>query len=116
MALAQNHSGVGNVGLASNYTNITIASMEDLGGGLKLDFAAQINWDTVNTGGLSNRNSHIGLVGESWGGVWYGTNENLYERYLYTQTRSTTRPASAATCRSWAPPAAQSSPPARKAA
>jgi predicted porin len=59
--------------------------MEDLGGGLKLDFAAQIAWDTANTGGLSNRNSHIGLVGESWGGVWYGSNENLYERYFYTQ-------------------------------
>jgi predicted porin len=82
---AQQHSGVGNIGLASNYTNITIASMEDLGGGLKLDFAAQIAWDTVNTGGLSNRNSHIGLVGESWGGVWYGSNENIYERYFYTQ-------------------------------
>jgi predicted porin len=82
---AQPHDGVGNIGLASNYTNITIASMEDLGGGLKLDFAAQIDWNTVNTGGLNNRNSHIGLVGESWGGVWYGSNENIYERYFYTQ-------------------------------
>jgi len=82
---AQPHSGVGNIGLASNYTNITIASLEDLGGGLKLDFAAQIDWNTVNTGGLNNRNSHIGLVGESWGGVWYGSNENIYERYFYTQ-------------------------------
>lgn len=79
------YEGLGSLGLASNYTNITIASMEDLGGGLKLDFAAQIAWDTVNTGGLSNRNSHIGLVGESWGGVWYGSNENIYERYFYTQ-------------------------------
>ena len=26
----QQHGGVGNIGLASNYTNITIASMEDL--------------------------------------------------------------------------------------
>jgi len=82
---AQPHTGVGNIGLASNYTNITIASLEDLGGGLKLDFAAQIDWNTVNTGGLNNRNSHIGLVGESWGGVWYGSNENIYERYFYTQ-------------------------------
>lgn len=81
----QQKSGVGNIGVASNYTNITIASLEDLGGGLKLDFAAQIAWDTSNNAGLSNRNSHIGLVGESWGGVWYGNNENLYERYFYTQ-------------------------------
>ena len=58
--------------------------MEDLGGGLKLDFAAQIAWNTANNAGLSNRNSHIGLVGESWGGVWYGSNENIYERYFYT--------------------------------
>jgi len=80
------HDGVGNIGLASNYTNITIASMEDLGGGLKLDFAAQIDWNTVQAGNsLNNRNSHIGLVGESWGGVWYGSNENIYERYFYTQ-------------------------------
>ena len=80
------NDGVGNVGLASNYTNITIASMEDLGGGLKLDFAAQIDWNTVNAGNsMNNRNSHIGLVGESWGGVWYGSNENIYERYFYTQ-------------------------------
>jgi predicted porin len=84
------HAGVGNVGVASNYTNITIASMEDLGGGLKLDFAAQIDWNTTAAGNstgatLGNRNSHIGLVGESWGGVWYGSNENIYERYFYTQ-------------------------------
>jgi len=83
---AQEHSGVGNLGLTSNYTNITIASMEDLGGGLKLDFAAQIDWSTINAGNsINNRNSHIGLVGESWGGVWYGSNENIYERYFYTQ-------------------------------
>jgi predicted porin len=82
----QTHSGVGSLGLSSNYTNITIASMEDLGGGLKLDFAAQIDWNTTNaSNSLNNRNSHIGLVGESWGGVWYGSNENIYERYFYTQ-------------------------------
>jgi len=83
---AQAHSGVGSLGLSSNYTNITIASLEDLGGGLKLDFAAQIDWNTTNaSNSLNNRNSHIGLVGESWGGVWYGSNENIYERYFYTQ-------------------------------
>ncbi len=86
VGLPSPNDGVGNVGLASNYTNITIASMEDLGGGLKLDFAAQIDWNTVNAGNsMNNRNSHIGLVGESWGGVWYGSNENIYERYFYTQ-------------------------------
>jgi predicted porin len=70
--------------LTSNYSNITISSMEDLGGGLKLDFAYQMNPNLTNNQAITNRNSHIGLVSDSWGGVWYGTNENLYERYYYT--------------------------------
>jgi predicted porin len=75
---------VSNFGVASNYSNVTISSMEDLGGGLKLDFAYQITAPTQSVGGVSNRNSHIGLVSDSWGGVWYGSNENIYERYYYT--------------------------------
>jgi predicted porin len=73
-------------GVTTTYSNITISSVDDLGGGLKLDFAAQMDWGGINTAGagLSNRNSHIGLVSESWGGVWYGTNENIYERYFYS--------------------------------
>jgi len=71
-------------GVANNYSNVTISSVDDLGGGLKLDFAAQIAWGLSNNQDLSNRNSHIGLVSESWGGVWYGSNENIYERYFYT--------------------------------
>ena len=82
-------NGVTRTGINTNYSNVTIGSMEDLGGGLKLDFAYQItaNFQSAdNAAGTSpiNRNSHIGLVGDSWGGVWIGTNENLYERYLYT--------------------------------
>jgi len=76
--------GFSNSQLTSNYSNITIASMEDLGGGLKLDFAFQMNPNLTNNSAVFNRNSHIGLVSDSWGGVWYGTNENLYERYYYT--------------------------------
>src|SRR3954463_4531595 len=80
-----NTSGQTSTGINTNYTNITIGSMEDLGGGLKLDFAYQFtaNFQSV-TASPQNRNSHIGLVGDSWGGVWIGTNENLYERYFYT--------------------------------
>jgi predicted porin len=48
------HDGVGNLGLGWTYTNITVASMEDLGGGLKLDFAAQIDFNTVSTAGITN--------------------------------------------------------------
>jgi predicted porin len=73
-------------GINSNYSNITISSVDDLGGGLKLDFAYQIIAAINSNNGLdtANRNSHIGLVGESWGGIWWGTNEQLYERYLYS--------------------------------
>jgi predicted porin len=80
----ETQEGASNFGVASNYSNVTISSMEDLGGGLKLDFAYQITAPTSSVGGVSNRNSHIGLVGESWGGVWWGSNEHIYERYLYT--------------------------------
>jgi predicted porin len=77
--------GLTRTGINTNYSNITIGSMEDLGGGLKLDFGYQFtaNFQAVNSS-PSNRNSHIGLTSDSWGGVWYGTNENLYERYYYT--------------------------------
>jgi predicted porin len=80
---AQN--GLTRTGINTNYSNITIGSMEDLGGGLKLDFAYQFtaNFQATNSS-PSNRNSHLGLVGDQWGGVWIGTNENLYERYYYT--------------------------------
>jgi predicted porin len=71
-------------GVSTNYSNVTIGSMEDLGGGLKLDFAYQITAPTNGNNNVQNRNSHIGLVGDTWGGVWYGSNENIYERYLYS--------------------------------
>jgi len=72
-------------GINTNYSNVTIGSLEDLGGGLKLDFAYQLTANfQSSTNAATNRNSHIGLVGDSWGGIWYGTNENLYESYLYT--------------------------------
>ena len=86
--------GLTRTGINNNYSNITIGSMEDLGGGLKLDFAFQLvapigsNPQNPGASGTNaetiNRNSHIGLVGDSWGGVWVGTNEHVYERYLYT--------------------------------
>jgi predicted porin len=76
--------GISNFGVSSNYSNVTISSVDDLGGGLKLDFAYQITAPTDSVGDVSNRNSHIGLVSDSWGGIWYGSNENIYERYYYT--------------------------------
>jgi predicted porin len=77
-------AGANNTAINTNYSNITIGSLEDLGGGLKLDFAYQLTANFQNLGAASNRNSHIGIVSDSWGGVWYGTNEMLYEAYYYT--------------------------------
>jgi len=80
--------GGSNYQLTNNYSNVTISSVDDLGGGLKLDFAFQIVTPLTSAqqdaAEVYNRNSHIGLVSESWGGIWYGTNENLYERYFYS--------------------------------
>ncbi|HEY7760091.1 MAG TPA: porin, partial [Burkholderiales bacterium] len=80
--------GESNFQLTNNYSNVTISSVDDLGGGLKLDFAFQVVTPLTTAGtpgsNVINRNSHIGLVSESWGGIWYGTNENLYERYFYS--------------------------------
>jgi predicted porin len=81
---AGGQSGLTSTGVASNYSNVTISSTDDIGNGMKVDFAYQITAPTNNNAGVSNRNSHIGVVSDSWGGVWYGTNENIYERYLYT--------------------------------
>jgi predicted porin len=83
-APAASPDGLTRTGINTNYSNVTIASMEDLGGGLKLDFAFQIVAPIASNGGVSNRNSHIGLVSDAWGGIWWGSNENLYERYFYS--------------------------------
>jgi len=79
------NTGTSATAINTNYSNITIGSLEDLGGGLKLDFAYQLtaNFNTTSNA-ATNRNSHIGIVSDSWGGVWYGTNEMLYEAYYYT--------------------------------
>lgn len=85
---ARNAQGFSQYGIASNYSNINIRSEEDLGNGLKVLFQYQV--DISNTGGniqnqnttLRSRNSYLGLGG-SWGAVKYGTNENIYEQYLY---------------------------------
>lgn len=77
-------------GIASNYSNINLRSEEDLGNGLKVLF--QYQFDISNTGAridqvsssnsMRSRNSYLGLGG-GWGAVKFGTNENIYEQYLY---------------------------------
>jgi len=80
--------GFSSQGITSNYSNINIRSEEDLGNGLKVLFQYQI--DISQTGSpiqstdsrLRTRNSYLGFAG-GWGAVKYGTNENVYEQYLY---------------------------------
>ena len=80
--------GFSQYGITSNYSNINIRSEEDLGNGLKVLFQYQI--DISQTGSpiqstnsrLRTRNSYLGLGG-GWGAVKFGTNENVYEQYLY---------------------------------
>lgn len=80
--------GFSQYGITSNYSNINIRSEEDLGNGLKVLFQYQI--DISQTGSpiqstnsrLRTRNSYLGLGG-GWGAVKFGTNENIYEQYLY---------------------------------
>ncbi len=79
-------AGQTRTGIETNYSNFSISSKEDLGGGLKLDFGLQItaNFQDNSAGAIHNRNSHLGLTGDSWGGIYYGTNENLYEAFQYS--------------------------------
>ncbi|MBX9963493.1 MAG: porin [Burkholderiales bacterium] len=80
--------GFSQYGITSNYSNINLRSEEDLGNGLKVLFQYQI--DISQTGSpiqstnstLRTRNSYLGLGG-GWGAVKFGTNENVYEQYLY---------------------------------
>jgi predicted porin len=72
------------LGLSRNYSWLGVGSTEDLGNGLKLDVFLQFQMEPEKNASITNRNSRVGFTGESWGGVWYGTNENIYERYLYT--------------------------------
>ena len=57
-------SGQTTDGINTNYSNITIGSMEDLGGGLKLDFAYQFTANFQSTtSSPQNRNSPYWLGG-----------------------------------------------------
>jgi predicted porin len=72
------------IGLSRNYSWLGVGSTEDLGNGLKLDVFLQFQMEPQGNAGITNRNSRVGFTGESWGGIWYGSNENIYERYLYS--------------------------------
>jgi predicted porin len=73
--------------LNSNYSHVDIESVDDIGGGNKVIFHYQLIAAPQNTGQSSanplNRNSFLGIAG-GWGAFKMGTNENVYERMMYT--------------------------------
>ncbi|HEX4985455.1 MAG TPA: porin [Burkholderiales bacterium] len=79
-------------GIASggHYSHLDIESVDDIGGGNKVIMHYQFDISGTSTAGfgsaggaVGNRNSYIGIAG-GWGAVKVGTNENVYERMLYT--------------------------------
>jgi predicted porin len=70
--------------LNSNYSHVDIESVDDIGGGNKVIFHYQLVSAPQSTSGNPvNRNSFLGIAG-SWGAFKMGTNENVYERMMYT--------------------------------
>jgi predicted porin len=69
--------------LNANYSNMNIASTDDIGNGNKVIFNYQLVVQPQNTfGNPVNRNSYLGVAG-TWGAFKMGTNENVYERHMY---------------------------------
>jgi len=71
--------------LNANYSHVDLESVDDIGGGNKVIFHYQLNATPQNATGVNNnnRNSFLGVMG-SWGAFKMGTNENVYERMMYT--------------------------------
>lgn len=68
--------------LNANYSNINIASTDDIGNGNKVIFNYQLVVDPSTFGNPVNRNSYLGIAG-TWGAFKMGSNENVYERHMY---------------------------------
>ena len=70
--------------LNANYSHVDIESTDDIGNGNKVIFHYQLVAQPQNTfGNPVNRNSFLGVAG-GWGAFKMGTNENVYERMMYT--------------------------------
>ena len=71
--------------LNSNYSHVDLESVDDIGNGNKVIFHYQLYAQPQNANGINdaNRNSFLGIAG-GWGAFKMGTNENVYERFMYT--------------------------------
>ena len=75
--------GLARQSLATNYSNVNISSVDDIGNGNKVILNIQIDVGAMNnTSSFNNRNSYLGIEG-GWGSFKMGTNENVYERWAY---------------------------------
>jgi predicted porin len=76
-------SGISRTSLATNYTNMNVTSVDDIGNGNKVIANIQFDLGAMsNTSSFNNRNSYLGIEG-GWGSFKMGTNENVYERWAY---------------------------------
>ena len=70
--------------LNSNYSHVDLESVDDIGDGNKVIFHYQLIAQPQTTGtDNTNRNSFLGVMG-TWGAFKMGTNENVYERFMYS--------------------------------
>ena len=76
-------AGLTNNSLGASYSNINIGSTDDIGTGNKVIFNYQLNVDPSSFANPTNRNSYLGVAG-TWGAFKMGSNENVYERMMYT--------------------------------
>ena len=88
--LSKSSGGAGGTSLTrtqlnSNYSHVDLESVDDIGGGNKIIFHYQLYATPQNATGVNdaNRNSFLGVAGD-WGAFKMGTNENVYERFMYT--------------------------------
>ena len=88
--LSKSSGGVGGTSLTktqlnSNYSHVDLESVDDIGGGNKIIFHYQLFAQPQNVTGVNdaNRNSFLGVAGD-WGAFKMGSNENVYERFMYT--------------------------------
>ena len=74
---------VSNWSTSNNYSNVNLESVDDIGNGNKVVYHLQLQHNVTATGDVvGKRDSFIGLQG-SWGAFRIGTNENIYEQYMY---------------------------------
>ncbi|MEX0960572.1 MAG: porin [Burkholderiales bacterium] len=82
-----NQGGATKTSLFPGYSNFNLTSVDDIGNGNRVMFNYQFNVENPHlpTAGaaLTNRNSYLGIGGD-WGAVKWGTNENVYERMMYS--------------------------------